>query len=295
MLSACSTAPAAEFGFPTCGELESITVQEYVNGEPVSREIAYDPEQWAGNDPDDSAFCMWNTDIWALEREDDQGKADTTQALRYRLTKTDGTDLEFYVYMLRDSGATYFQKPDGELWRDKSEFSSDSFTDEYGVYQHISFDQAFGSQLESRDFQMLPEYNGTAKALVIEDYSAVTDDSNDTPHEPKIECEDVYWDGWDGVASLQLPHYQGYWGEDDYGAIRPEDVRFVVIYEAIDVEIDGHWVDSSGNHVSNSYRYTYQGTIYDLATGESATFMETGDSSIFDQAKDFIDRANATS
>ena len=30
------------------------------------------------------------------------------------------------------------------------------------------------------------------------------------------------------------PVVQGRWGEDDYGAIRPEDVRFVLLLELID-------------------------------------------------------------
>ena len=295
LLYSCGTAPAVEFGFPTYGELESVTVQEYANGEPVSREVSFNASRWEDRDPDESAFTMWNDDIHALKQVDEEGKAESTQALRYRLTTTDGTELEFYVYIPEHNASTYFQKADGELWRDTSDNPGASFIDEFRSYQIESFEQAFRAQIEARDFQMLPEYNGTGKALVIEGDATETDDFSNTSYEPGIEFEEVYWDGWDGVASLQLPHYQGYWGEDDYGAIRPEDVRFVVLYEVIDSKIDGHWVDANGNHVSYSHQYTYQGTIYDLLTGESATFAETADSSIFDQAKDFIDKANADS
>lgn len=294
-LCSCTTTSPKDFGFPTFGELESITVQEYVNGQPVSREVSLDAEQWANQNPDDSAFGMLGGDTWALERVDGEGKAETSQALRYRLTSADGTQLEFYVYVAADEGATYFQKTDGELWRDTSDSPEKIFTSEYRDYQVESFEQAFRAQIDNRDFKMLSEYNGTGKALVIEDRSTLPSDHDSPYYKPSIEFEEVYWDGWDGTASLQLPHYRGRWGKDDYGAIRPEDVRFVLIYELIDEKIDGEWVTSRGDHVSYTYDYTFQGTVYDLLTGEKATFLDTSDSYIRDQAEKFIDDANANS
>ena len=294
-LCSCTTTSPKDFGFPTFGELESITVQEYVNGQSVSREVSLDAEQWANQNPDDSAFGMWSGDAWAMERVDGEGKAETSQALKYRLVSTDDAELEFFVYFDAAEGAVYFQKTDGELWRGTSDSSKKIFRSEYEDYQRESFEQAFRAQVKNRNFKMLSEYNGTGKAFVVEDCSTLPGDSDNPNYKPSIEYEAVYWDGWDGSASLQLPHYQGRWGKDDYGAIRPEDVRFVLIYELIDEKIDGEWVTSRGDHVSYTYDYTFQGTAYDLLTGEKATFLDTSDSYIRDQAEKFIDDANANS
>ena len=292
VIAACSGIQANQFGFPTYGELESFTVQEYVNGEPVSREIPYDVDEWSSYDPDDLVFAAWSGEPSDLKKVDEEANADSSLALKYRLTMTDGSELEFFVYIV-PQWAVYFQKADGELWRFRGDRPEECFTSAYTGYQWRSFRLAFEDQIETRSFQILPEYNGTGKALVIEDRSAVADDPDNGAYQPRFEFEDVYWDGWDGTPSLQLPHYKGYWQEDDYGAVRPEDVRYVVVYEAVDSEVDGYWVDSSGNYVSSSSSDVFVCTVYDLVTGQTATFSEGEDASIFDQVKSYINQANA--
>ncbi|VEH00218.1 Uncharacterised protein [Slackia heliotrinireducens] len=288
----CGPSWQEELGWPTYGQLESVAVQEYANGEAVSREISYDLSDWDSYESDEYFYGAWGGVNPEFEpAEDNAPSPDSTQAIRCRITTVEGSDLEFYIYNA-GLGASYIQMADGSVWRCRSEYPEELFEHAYSRYQHASFDQAFKAQVETGSFEMLPEYNGTGKAVVIEDERPVADDPDD-PSMVRVKPEDVYWEGWDGTGSLQLPHYQGYWKEEDYGALRAEDVRFVVVYATVDSQIDGHWVDEAGNHVSNSYSYTYEGTVYDLATDETATFGDRGDASIFDQVREFIDEANA--
>ena len=97
------------------------------------------------------------------------------------------------------------------------------------------------------------------------------------------------WDGWDGKGSLELPVYDDlFFGKDhEYLANRAEDVRFVVRINATDQQLNGYWVDSQGNHLSNSYITNHAYELYDLVTGERV-FFEDG-STAREEIKKYID------
>ena len=283
------------FGVPKYGKLESMTVQEYANGEPVSREVTCDIEDDIEYRANDSAMYEWG-DIFSkyhnFRKTNDKGFAQSTQALLYRLKTTDGEEISFFVYMNPEGTASYFEKPDGEVWKDTGEFGADPFTGGYSSYQHLSFNDAFEEAAVDGDYQLLPGYNGRGKALLVTDDTAIAEDPNDTDRNIRIEVDQIYWEGWDGTGSLELPVYDDIFFRKDheYLANRAEDVRYIIRINAIGQDINGYWVDSQGNHLSNSYTTYHTYELCDLVTGERILFEDGSTAPV--EVKNYIDGAN---
>ena len=292
-LTLCSC--GSGFGVPKYGKLESMTVQEYANGEPISRELTCDIENGKEYRQNDSAMYEWG-DMFSkyhnFRKTNDKGFAQSTQALLYRLKTTDGEEISFFVYMNPEGTASYFERPDGVVWKDTGEFGDDPFTGGYSNYQHLSFNDAYEEGAKKGEYQLLPGYNGRGKAILVTDDTAIAEDPNDTDRNIRIEVDRIYWEGWDGTGSLELPVYDDtFFGKDhEYLANRAEDVRFIVRINATDQELNGYWVDSQGNHLSNSYTTNHTYELYDLVTGERVLF-EDGPAAP-EEIKKYIDGVN---
>ena len=270
-LSACSVGDAA-FGMPNFGEIQSITVQEYANGVPVSREVTLDISKDAKSNGDNkSALILFGT-LRGFTKTKEEGRADQTQALLYRVLTADQGEFSFYLYL--DHEQSYFQKTDGEVWKDTGDLADVAFEGEYSNYRYTSIREAFDDHIADRSFRLPPGYNGTGKALFIEDTSSVSGEAPDAG--PRIKPEQINWDGWDGTGGLELPLYNinGY---REYEAVRTEDIRFIIFHTANRADLRGYWADSKGNHLSDDYTYGYVTELIDLETGESYLFEGTED------------------
>ena len=123
-----------DFKSPKWSEVQSMTVQEYANGQPVSRELEMALPDYGSSSSQHSVInSLCAKDI---RRTKDPVSAGITQALLYRVYTKDGKEYSFFVFPdpKNDHTATYFEKPDGKLWKS----DDNCLKTAYSNYQNLS-------------------------------------------------------------------------------------------------------------------------------------------------------------
>ena len=239
-LSGCSD--GAKLELPTYEDLQSITVQEIVNGQPVSREVTlYDelhPRLYTSPD-----YIRFDTDGFKKITKDSQ-MTSTDRCIAYRFTEKSGNSRLLNIY----SGEKYdyIEEPGIGVWREKRPPNEwPLYNLSYEVYEDNSWAQAFLNTAKDKIFTLLPEYNGAEKAIFVD-----------------ISDETVS----DFVERL-IP--------EAFVASRAEDVRYVVLCEVASKTYKGYWyVPETGEKLNDSYDVEYKATIYDLVTGDTIVLVE---------------------
>ncbi|NLI52878.1 MAG: hypothetical protein GX417_00980 [Clostridiales bacterium] len=226
---------------PVYSELQSITLQEFEKDSAVSREVPLDKKLYGWQ----SAFPDWTyIDAEDYEKIRKESQMPTREnSIACRLTQTDGTVRLIYVYS--DEKYQYIEEA-GSIWRNKQHKGiAPRYVSMYNTYQEESFLQAYGQYAADKNFVLLPEYNGSGKAIWLDISSGEVDD----------------W--FDRVVP------------DGFVAKRAEDVRYIILCESAGKDYQGYWYDpKTGAKVADSYDQFYTITIYDLLTGESRIMVE---------------------
>lgn len=253
-LSGCSGGTRLEL--PIYEDLQSITIQEIENGQPVSREVTlYDelhPRQYISPD-----YIRFDTDGFRqITNKNQITSAD--KCIAYRFKEKNGNSRLLNIYS--DEGYNYIEEPGIGVWREKRPQNRWTLYDlSYEVYEDNSWAQAFLNTAEDKIFTLLPEYNGAEKAIFI-------DISEETVND------------W---VQRFIP--------EAFAASRAEDVRYVVLCEVASKTYEGYWyVPETGEELGDSYDVEYKATVYDLATGDTIVLVETTVNGMF-EIPDYID------
>ena len=253
-LSGCSD--GAELELPTYEDLQSITVQEIENGQPVSREVTmYDelhPRLYTSPD-----YIRFDTDGFRkITKESQMTSAD--KCIAYRFTEKSGNSRLLNIYSGEEYN--YIEEPGIGVWREKRPQNEWTLYDlSYEKYEDNSWAQAFLNTAKDKILTLLPEYNGAEKAIFV-------DISEETVNE------------W---VERFIP--------EAFVASRAEDVRYVVLCEVASKTYEGYWyVPESGEKLGDSYDVEYKATVYDLVTGDAIVLVETTVNGMF-EIPDYID------
>ena len=239
-LSGCSDGAALEL--PTYEDLQSITVQEIENGQPVSREVTlYDelhPRLYTSPD-----YIRFDTDGFRqITNESQITSAD--KCIAYRFIEKSGNSRLLNIYS--DEKYNYIEEPGIGVWREKRPQNQWTLYElSYDVYEDNSWAQAFLNTAKDKIFTLLPEYNGAEKAIFV-----------DISEEPVNDWVERF-----------IP--------EAFAASRAEDVRYVVLCEVASKTYEGYWyVPETGEELGDSYEVEYKATVYDLATGDTIVLVE---------------------
>jgi hypothetical protein len=238
-LSGCSDGEKLEL--PTYAELQSITIREFEGENALSREISLNDYLSTRKSYSPNETYFYTQDYRKINKETQIPVKDNSIAIKF--TETDENMRLFYVY--NDDKYNYIEEAGVGVWRDKlSKTVVSEYEYLYDTYQNESFLQAFGNQAADKEFALLPEYNGSGKAIWLDISEGKADD-------------------W---ISRFIP--------DDLAAKRAEDVRYVVLCELVSKVYEGYWyVPETGERLDDSYDLSYKASIYDLVTGESTVLI----------------------
>lgn len=253
-LSGCTG--GAKLELPTYADLQSITVQEIENGQPVSREVSLHNElqYYQSHSPDDVYFPT--KDYRQITKESQMPTSD--RSLAYRFTDNTGNTRLLNIYS--DKNYNYIEEPGIGVWREKrSKAQWAQYDLSYKTYEDNSWAQAFLDTAIDKSFSLLPEYNGAEKAIFIDiSEEAVSD--------------------W---VERFIP--------EAFVAKRAEDVRYVVLCDIASKTYEGYWyVPETGERLDDSYDVEYKATVYDLVTGDTTVLVEMTVNGIF-EIPDYID------
>ncbi|NMA25970.1 MAG: DUF5301 domain-containing protein [Clostridiales bacterium] len=241
---------------PTYAELQSITVQEVENGQPVSREVSLDDdlEFYQSNYPDDQYFSVKD-----YKQITDESKIPASEkSIAYRFTETGGNTRLLKIFS--DDKYDYIEEPGIGVWRAKRPQKQwTQYALSYKKYSDKSWTQAFLDNAADKNFTLLPEYNGAAKAIFV-------DISEETVSD------------W---VERFIP--------EAFAASRAEDVRYVVLCEVASKVYEGYWyVPETGERLDDSHDTQYRATAYDLVTGDTTVLVAQTMNGIF-EITDYID------
>lgn len=238
LLALCACSAGAPLEFPPFDELQSFTVQEYENGNAVSREIPLYLYQVGFGEGLMKNYKELKNEIAPALKE---------KYFAFRLTLADGSVRK--ILLFSDEGYNYLEEVGIGVWREKNSVSSYASAQNYYL-KDWTYRDAFGDALESRSFSLLPEYNGAEKAIWVD----------------LTEQEKQYGNVF-GYPDRYIP--------DGYEAARAEDVRFIIVGEYARRDYTGYWyVPSTGQRLGNTYDETFTYTAYDLVAGEASILAE---------------------
>lgn len=247
MLAGCSG--GEKLVIPTYAKLQSITIQEYEGGNAVSREVPLDDTVsfWKSMQSDLTYFST--EDYRRIEKESQLPSVEKSMLCRF--DQTDGTVRTFRVYS--DEKYNYIEEFGVGVWREKREKGYTSVYDStYHTYEVTSYRQAYAKGTDGKDFTLLPEYNGSGKAIWL----------------------DLTEEGSDHWIDRYIP--------EERVAKRAEDVRYIVMQEVVEQDYRGYWyVPETGQVLGDAYDYTYRASVYDLVSGET-TILINATKNIFD-------------
>ncbi len=256
MLALCACSGGEKLELPKYTDLQSITVQEIENGQPVSREVSlHDELQYRQANYQDT-FYFTTKGYRKITKESQMPEKE--KSIAYRFTDTDGNTRLFYVYS--DKQYDYIEEPGIGIWRGKRPQRQRALYDSsYDAYERESWAQSFLDNAKDKSFTLLPEYKGTGKAIFVDISEGTVDD-------------------W---VERFIP--------EAYVAKRAEDVRYIVLCELASKIYEGYWyVPETGEKLGDSYDLEYKARVYDLVTGESTVLVEKTINGIF-EIPDYIE------
>jgi len=234
----------------------SATLQEYCDGEPISRAFLMEGQFDLFN----IIVCLENQQFTKTSQQSVDDVPSAEKSYRINLELADGNTRTLYFYAKEDK--QYIEEPYAGIYvgnpPDWCAPYWDAFTQK--DYLMLSLVAAFGSEHyphiekvpQQERYPLLPAYNGAGKAVRVDIY----DNHDETVRHPPF--DDPLW---------KIP--------ENRLAERAEDVRYVVEVSHVTGSIKGYWVDENGKTVGTERDNSSYTTIYDLVTG-SITKIDDG-------------------
>jgi hypothetical protein len=245
-MTACTKTP---LNLPEMEDIETATIREYCNSIPISREIVLDKDGFL------ESLIGWSRTFVKVGKKSVNNTPTAEKCFQIRLKLVTGEVRTLYLYAKGNRRTTYgdykeyIEEPHLAIYKCKlprrraglyQYFTSDSFVDKY-QYLYITFYDAFGDAFRTKNYSILPEYNGTGKAIWL-------DFSHQNKNNP------LNW------PNRYIPKTRE--------AERAEDVRYIVEYYDNAVK-DGYWyVPSTGQRLGDSYKTNEIIVIYDLVNSK---------------------------